>query len=198
MTRIEELDGIVRQFELNGHPFYQAWKMGTLPAPKLAEYADQYGHFVGTIAKGWETLGESFYAAEEREHEVLWADFKSAVGAEDGYIDPSTDTLVTAANNLFGSRPEAIGALYAFEAQQPYTSRAKLDGLNAHYTVSTEGKEYFRVHADDVAEVELLKKYAEGLSEEEFARAKNACAIVCAAMYGALDGIYFSRQTANA
>jgi pyrroloquinoline quinone (PQQ) biosynthesis protein C len=198
MTRVEQLDAIVKQFELNGHPFYQEWKMGTLPAWMLADYADQYAHFVGTIDEGWETLGQTFYAEEEREHEVLWADFRTAVGSRESGVTPSTDTLVTAAQNLFKTKPEAIGALYAFEAQQPYTSRAKLDGLNEHYSVSEEGKEYFRVHADDVAEVELLKKQAEELTEEEFARAKTACAIVCTAMYGALDGIYRSRQPANA
>lgn len=198
MTRVEQLDAIVNQFELNGHPFYQEWKMGTLPAVMLADYADQYAHFVGTIAEGWETLGEAFYADEEREHEILWTDFKTAVGARDNGVSNSTDTLVTAAKNLFQDKPEAIGALYAFEAQQPYTSRAKLDGLNEHYSVSEEGKEYFRVHADDIAEVELLKKQAESLTEEEFARAKTACAIVCTAMYGALDGIYRSRNLVNA
>ena len=198
MTRVEQLDAIVKQFELNGHPFYTDWKAGTLPARLLAVYGDQYGHFVGTIAEGWETLGESFYADEEREHEVLWADFKTAVGAQNATVNPSTDTLVTAAKNLFKSGPEAIGALYAFEAQQPYTSRAKLDGLNEHYTVSDAGKEYFRVHADDIAEIELLKQHIDRLSDAEFARAKTACAIVCSSMYGALDGVYFSRETVNA
>lgn len=198
MTRVEQLDAIVKQFELNGHPFYQEWKMGTLPAWMLADYADQYAHFVGTIDEGWETLGESFYAEEEREHEVLWADFRTAVGSRESGVTPSTETLVTAAQNLFKTKPEAIGALYAFEAQQPYTSRAKLDGLNEHYSVSEEGKEYFRVHADDIAEVELLKQRADELSDEEFARAKTACAIVCTAMYGALDGIYRAREVANA
>src|ERR1043166_2179528 len=129
MTRVEQLDAIVKQFELNGHPFYQEWKMGTLPAWMLAIYADQYSHFVGTIADGWETLGEDFYADEEREHEGLWSNFKTAVGARDSGISPSTDILVNASSNLFKTKPEAIGALYAFEAQQPYTSRAKLDGL---------------------------------------------------------------------
>ena len=106
--------------------------------------------------------------------------------------------LVTAARNLFQTKPEAIGALYAFEAQQPYTSRAKLDGLDEHYCVSDAGKEYFRVHADDIAEVELLQKHVEALSEAEFERAKTACAIVCSSMYGALDAVYFTRQTVEA
>ncbi len=198
MTRVDQLDAIVKQFELNGHPFYAEWKAGTLPEWQLRMYADQYGHFVGKIADGWETLGETFFADEEREHEVLWSDFRRSLGATGTGVLPSTETLVTAAGNLFKNKPEAIGALYAFEAQQPYTSRAKLDGLNEHYQVSNEGKEYFRVHADDIAEVELLKKYVESLTDAEFERAKTACAIVCASMYGALDGVYVSRQTVNA
>src|SRR5579862_3131930 len=112
MSRVEELDAIVKQFELNGHPFYAEWKAGTLPAWLLAVYADQYGHFIGSIAQGWETLGESFYADEEREHEVLWAEFKHAIGASSRDVLPGTDTLVTAARNLFATKPEAIGALY--------------------------------------------------------------------------------------
>ena len=30
-SRIEELDVIVRQFDLNEHPFYTEWRAGTLP-----------------------------------------------------------------------------------------------------------------------------------------------------------------------
>src|SRR5437016_1922957 len=93
MTRVEQLDAIVKQFELNGHPFYTEWKSGTLPAPMLAVYADQYKHFVGTIAEGWETLGETFYAEEEREHEVLWNDFRTALNTSGEQLSPSTETL---------------------------------------------------------------------------------------------------------
>jgi pyrroloquinoline-quinone synthase len=199
MTRSEQLDAIVRQFELNAHPFYQDWKAGTLPVAMLAEYGAQYGRFIGTIALGWETLGENHYAEEEREHEVLWADFKSDIGSEDSRRLTTTDTLVTAASNLFGSsKSEALGALYAFEAQQPSTARAKLDGLNEHYTLSDKGKEYFRVHADDIAEVDCLKAHLDGLSEPEFMQAKTACAVVCTAMYGALDGIYYYSKPMSA
>ena len=102
---------------------------------------------------------------------------------------------MTASKNLFNSPVEALGALYAFEAQQPHTSRSKLEGLIEHYTVGTEGQEYFKVHADDFAEAELIREKIGALTDEEFARTKTACSIVCAAMYGALDGIYFARET---
>jgi pyrroloquinoline-quinone synthase len=190
MDRISQLDAIIGQFDLNGHPFYQEWRMGTLPLEKLRDYAGEYGQFVGTIASGWDTLGEAHYAEEERVHEKLWDDFKAAIGCEYVSNHHHTDTLVTAAKNLYSTRPEAIGALYAFEAQQPNTTQSKLDGLNEHYNVSEKGKEYFVVHASDFCEVELLKKYVTEMSDADFIRCKNACALLCSAMWGGLDGIY--------
>lgn len=198
MTRVEQLDAIIEQFNLNNHPFYQAWRMGTLPTAKLETYAAEYGNFIGTIAKGWDTIGEHGYAEEEREHEVLWSNFKSGLGVSGTGSLATTNTLVTAANAFFGEKATAVGALYSFEAQQPNTSRSKLDGLNEHYSLSAEAKEYFVVHADDIHEVEDLKGYVARQSEEEFAQTKAACAVVCAAMWTALDGVYYARETVSA
>ena len=166
--------------------------MGTLPVEKLRDYAAEYGAFVGTIDQGWETIGETHYAEEEREHEELWAGFQLALGSGARSQRPQTETLVTAAGNAFGSKPEAIGALYAFEAQQPNTAQTKLEGLREHYNVGEAGEKYFVVHANDFNEVEDLKVHLANLSDAEFERAKTACAVVCSAMYGALDGVYYT------
>jgi pyrroloquinoline-quinone synthase len=198
MDRISQLDAIIELFDLNKHPFYQEWRMGTLPEEKLKSYAVEYQAFVGTIAAGWDTVGEPKYGEEERYHELLWTKFKSELGASGTASLKSTDTLVTASTNLFEQPVEALGALYAFEAQQPHTSKSKLDGLLEHYTISEEGREYFRVHADDFAEAELIRERVKALSDEEFGRVKTACAIVCSSMWGALDGIYYARETVNA
>lgn len=198
MSRISQLDAIIEQFDLNKHPFYQDWRMGMLPVEKLKSYAVEYQAFVGTIASGWETVGQDHYAEEERFHELLWAKFRAELGASGTAELSSTETLVLAANNLFNKPAEALGALYAFEAQQPHTSRSKLDGLREHYGLSEEGQEYFLVHADDLAEAELIRTKVAELSDADFERAKTACAIVCSAMYGALDGIYYARETVNA
>ena len=191
MNRIQELESIVAQHDLNLHPFYQEWRAGTLPLSKLVDYSGEYGLFVSTIASGWDTIGETRYANEEREHEVLWDDFKGALGFEILTSWPQTNTMVQAATNLFLTKAEAIGALFAFEAQQPHTAKSKLDGLNEHYALSETGKEYFVVHAEDFAEVDDLKRHIASLTDEEFARTKTACAILSAAMWGALDGIYY-------
>jgi pyrroloquinoline-quinone synthase len=198
MDRISQLDAIVAQFDLNRHPFYQDWAMGTLPVEKLRLYAAEYARFVDTIDEGWDTVGQSHYAEEERVHEALWADFRREIGGASESALAGTDTLATAARNLYAERATAYGALYAFEAQQPNTSRSKLDGLNAHYAVSDKAKEYFRVHADDFAEAECLREAIRGLSDAEFEQTKTACAIVCAAMWGALDAIYYARETVTA
>lgn len=190
--RVQELDAIVDQFDLNRHPFYQDWRMGTLPVEKLRDYAGEYGQFVGTIAEGWEALDETHYAEEEREHEVLWGDFKTAIGAAAVSNRSATNTLVTAAKNAFRHPTTALGALYAFEAQQPHTSQVKLDGLIEHYAVSEAGQEYFKVHANDIAERDLLRERAAKMSDAEFAQTKIACALLGAAMWSALDGVYYA------
>jgi pyrroloquinoline-quinone synthase len=190
MDRISQLDALVSQFDLNSHPFYQDWRAGTLPVEKLRRYAAEYGRFVGTVATGWEALEEPQYAEEERLHERLWAKFQLAVGAGPARSCAHVDSMVTAAQNSYKSAPEAAGALYAFEAQQPSTSQSKLDGLKEHYSIEGEGAEYFAVHAGDVRERDLLRERVKAMTDEEFARCKSACALMCAAMWSGLDGVY--------
>ena len=56
--RIDELDEIVRQWDLNAHPFYQAWRAGTLPVERLAAYAAEWAPFIGMLDQGWDRIGE--------------------------------------------------------------------------------------------------------------------------------------------
>lgn len=194
MNRVQELQEVIARHELNTHPFYQEWRAGTLPKEKLTDYSGEYGRFVALIAKGWDTIGEGAYADEEREHELFWNDFKDELGC--GFLsnNPQTEVLVASASNLFATKAEAVGALYAFEAQQPNTSRSKLDGLNEHYAMSDKAKHYFVVHADDVHEVQdLEEKYIANMTDAEFSRCKTACSIVSAAMWSALDGVYYAK-----
>ena len=190
MDRTAELDQIIAKYDLNQHPFYQEWVAGTLPVAKLQAYAAEYGHFIATIADGWDVLGMHDIAEEERWHEKLWSDFRDSIGARSTCENAETKDLVAKSKAGSASRDAAIGALYAFEAQQPHTSASKLKGLNAHYTVSEEGKRYFEIHAEDVTEPQLLAKLASELSDEQFLIAKENCDAVCQAMWTALDGVY--------
>ncbi|MBS1709049.1 MAG: iron-containing redox enzyme family protein [Armatimonadetes bacterium] len=191
--RIAQIDAIVAQFDINNHPFYQEWAAGTLPNAKLQDYAGEYGRFIGTIARGWETIGEPAIAEEERDHEVLWGDFRYELGLKAESRRAQTDVLVNAATQYFGEPAEALGALYAFEAQQPRTSEAKLEGLKTHYKeITDKGREYFRIHAADFAEPEMLRAKMAEMTDSDFARTKSACTVVCAAMWSALDGVYYA------
>jgi pyrroloquinoline-quinone synthase len=196
--RIDALDAIVAQYNLNNHPFYQAWRMGQISTDMLADYAAEYGKFIALIDKGWDTLGYPQYAEEEREHVILWSQFQAELNDPTPSNRVQTNVLVEAASSLFSEKASSLGALYSFEAQQPHTSQSKLDGLNEHYQFTEKGKEYFVVHAGEEYEVEDLQKKIAEFSEAEFEQAKSACSVVCSSMWAALDGIYYARQTIEA
>lgn len=190
--RIAEIDQIIARHDLGQHPFYQNWRNGTLPKAKLATYSSEYGEFVKTIGQGWATVGLPQYVQEETEHVGLWATFRDELGAPEGATNTQTKALVDVARNLFATRPEAVGALYAFEAQQPATATTKLDGLRAHYGVSEKAEEYFVVHARQHSEYQDLQVMLNAMSDDDFARAKTACAFLATAMWSGLDGVYYT------
>jgi pyrroloquinoline-quinone synthase len=192
--RNQALDAIVTRHDLNQHPFYQAWRAGTLPAAALGHYAAEYEPFIRSIELGWRTLGESGHADVEREHGELWASFRHALAEktpEAGMLPscPETAALVDGARASFTDTASALGALYAFEAQQPSTARSKLDGLVEHYGLPESALAYFRDHADDYGERELLRARLDGLDAAGLARATAACERTCRAMWSALDGV---------
>jgi pyrroloquinoline-quinone synthase len=192
--RIDELDAIVSGYDLNEHPFYAEWRAGTLPVERLAEYADEWAPFIAAIDRGWERIGFPDYAAEEREHDELWGRFRAALGAGRDMSRPQSKTLLAVGEHAFESVPEALGALYSFEVQQPATASSKLAGLREHYagTVDDDALRYFVEHAVETDEPDMLAKLIDGLSEGDFARARTACAIFSAAAWGALDGVYYT------
>lgn len=193
-SRIAELDAIVAQFDLNEHPFYVEWRAGTLPIERLAEYADEWAPFIGVVDAGWDRIGYPEYAAEEREHDLLWARFRGALNARGAMNRPQSKTLLAVGENAFASVPESLGALYSFEVQQPVTASSKLAGLREHYagTVDADAQQYFVEHAIETDEPAMLAARIEVLSDGEFARAKTACATFSAAAWGALDGVYYT------
>ena len=193
-SRIDELNAIVRQFDLNEHPFYAEWRAGTLPIERLAEYADEWAPFISVVDQGWERIGYPDYAAEERQHDELWSRFRAALYATGEMHLPQSRTLLAVGKNSFASVPESLGALYSFEIQQPVTASSKLAGLREHYagTVDSDAQQYFVEHAVETDEPAMLAELIEGLTDGDFARARTACATFSAAAWGALDGVYYT------
>ena len=175
-------DGLVARRSLLQHPFYVAWSHGTLPVPALRAYARDYGAFIRTVAQGWEAAGEAHIAGIEECHADVW-NHTFAASLETVITDepqtPEVAALVDTARGLFADRASALGALYAFEAQQPYTAQSKLAGLREHYRQLPEPcGEYFRLHTDDFDEPTLLAAQREALPADGQAQAVAACAVL--------------------
>ena len=185
------LDSKIADHNLLDHPFYQAWSAGELPRNALRSYAREYGAFIGTVPNGWEAVGDAETAAEEIEHIDLWADF--ATGLDTTVSEaaiPQVKALVETANALFSERATALGALYAFEAQQPATAESKLVGLQAFYQLPKTVEPYFETHAHNAYEAEMLLAHIAELPSESHAAVIEACERMSAALWNALTGIY--------
>ena len=199
-TASDRCDAHVARRSLLQHPFYLAWSDGTLPVPALKEYAHDYGAFIRTVGQGWETVGEAHIAGVEAGHAQVW-ETTFAAGLETGVDAPRTAeaaALVDAARELFADHATALGALYAFESQQPYTAQSKLAGLREHYQqLPACCGEYFRLHEDDFDEPALLAARMNALSAAEQERAVTACERMSRSLHDALTGIHAPHRTAH-
>jgi pyrroloquinoline-quinone synthase len=188
----DQLDAIVSDKNLLNHPFYQEWSAGTLPQAALASYAAEWGPFVALVPKGWEAHGDVSIAVEERTHVELWSRFADGLATR-VLAEPTLDAtrqLAETSDRLFSDPVTSLGALYAFEAQQPHTSTSKLEGLRAHYAVGERAEEYFAVHCDDVHEMEILAGRIAALPAADQDRAVAACRETADALWDALTGIH--------
>ena len=187
-----DFDQIVERWNLKRHPFYTAWSAGTLPESALRRYAAEWGAFIAAVPEGWRTLGATDHASEEVQHAALWREFATEIGAKVAAepASPASRALATTARRLFSERATAVGALFAFEAQQPETASKKLAGLRTHYaSLGSQGR-YFAVHADDYGESSILRGMAEDLTPAERARASAACAELGRALWDGLSGVH--------
>ncbi len=186
-----QLDSILEKWSLLKHPFYQAWSAGTLPVEALKVYASEYGTFVSILAEGWNTLQDDETAEEEREHAKLWEKFAAALGAKiESPQIRQTQKLIDTARTLFARRASTLGAMYAFEAQQPATAQSKLAGLKTHYSLPAAVEPYFEVHAENWHESEKILKAISALTAEEQDEAVAACEKMSKSLWNALTGIH--------
>ena len=181
---------VFEQYNLLEHPFYLAWNEGKLTKEQMAVYAAGYGSFIQLISKGWQAAGEQAIAREEEEHYVLWKNFAESLATKNILANISqVHELVSSVKNCFGSYAGALGALYAFEAQQPATASSKLEGLKKHYSNWQADETYFTIHQADFEEPALLEEKINSLSKEEKLVAALACEETCSLLWNALTGI---------
>lgn len=191
MTLKTKLDNAIGDLALLNSRFYQAWNEGELPRAALAQYASEYGRFIQMLPAGWETLSDVETAEEEHEHAELWDRFAAALDTRVSNQDSTQVAgLIGTAERLFSKSNTALGAMYAFEVQQPETSVSKLEGLRQFYPVPAEAEEYFQVHSANHHESEKLLARMSSLSETDQAEAVDACREMSLALWNALDAIY--------
>ena len=121
----------------------------------------------------------------------MWADFADGLNTEVSEAQvPQVNTLLETADKLFSDGETALGALYAFEAQQPETAKSKLAGLKAFYQLPEKVEPYFETHSHNEHEAEkLLARIAE-LSPDAQQTVVHACEQMSSALWDALTGIH--------
>ena len=187
----QALDSKIADHNLLNHPFYQAWSAGELPVEALQSYAREYGAFISTLPEGWETLDDAETAEEETEHIDMWADFAAGLDTTVAEAQiPQVKVLMETAHELFSQPTTALGALYAFESQQPATAQSKLAGLKAFYQLPKSVEPYFETHSHNEHEAEKLLERIGALPSDSHATVVLACEKMSTALWDALTGIH--------
>lgn len=187
----EQLNEGIDRWALLRHPFYQAWESGKLPLKALQSYAREYGAFIARLPLGWETVGDPTTANEEREHAELWQQFSSGLDTQIGEAQLNgVVELVAKSERLFATPAAALGALYAFEAQQPATAASKLEGLRKHYNLPAGAEPYFETHSSNQHESAKLLELIAALPAAERQVALRGCEEMSEALWNALTAIY--------
>lgn len=178
------------QPRLLDHVFYKAWMAGEVSLPSLAAYHKSYGEFISRIPGYWQRVVEAFQpefpgehpvVQDERRHILLWEQWgrRLTPASEFPLLEPLTREL----DAMTPSR--LLGALQAFEVQQPEVARTKKDGLKRHYGFKDEDLAYFDEHEKEEAHIafgqHLAQRYADP-KEYEGGFARGA-----ALVYSSLD-----------
>ena len=194
------------------HPFYIEWTNGTLPIPKLQEYARQYYHFEASFPRYLSSIHARTEQPEirqllldnlwdeehgDRNHPVLWLEFAAALGVDAADVKaaklrPETEMLVQHYNRTSREAPlaEALGTLFAYEGQVPAIAWQKIKGLTEYYNFEPKQFEFFSVHlVADIghagAEMESIEMSCE--DEDGVLRAVDTA---CDRLLSFLDGCY--------
>jgi pyrroloquinoline-quinone synthase len=216
---LEQLDAAIAKKNLLRHPFYQDWQTGKLTKQDLQLYAAQYYRHVEAFPKHLRVLAartegpirkivEENLAEEENpnaSHPKLWRDFAAALGVGEDDITccpalPGTQNVVQTFREICGDRtvPEAVAALYAYEAQVPEIATTKIDGLKTFYNITQpEALAYFEVHEEaDLAHRAAWHKWLLENANDDHAEILATTNEALDALWGALDAVHQTKSCA--
>jgi len=222
----QELDARILRYDLLQHAYYTAWSRGELTREDLREYASEYWHHVSAFPSYLSALHSQLPDGELRRtvlvnladeegmtdgtpHSDMWMDFASGMGANDADVrarelNPETRALISHfRETMYGSLPEALAALYAYESRVPAIAKTKEEGLAKHYAADEATRRYFTVHT--VADVFHSQVWRDLLVEElaanpekeaeQMEAALESAENAARALWTTLDGIEAERQS---
>ncbi|MDC1067897.1 hypothetical protein OAQ99_01920 [Candidatus Kapabacteria bacterium] len=157
------------KYRLLDHPFYQAWTKGEITKEQLSKYHASYREFIKEMPNYWQKIIDGFednstfgarVVSDEKEHIGLWEQWQSKLPTTDGF--PSMDDINSELQQMNTS--ELLGAIQAFETQQPEVAITKKEGLKEHYGYEDAELIYFDDHMEEEAHIafgkSLAKRYA--------------------------------------
>jgi len=162
-------------YRLLEHPFYQAWTMGDVTAEQLSAYHKSYNEFITEMPKYWTKIANAFGQTEDAQtiideetaHIDLWAKWESKLPAVNSF--PRMNTVLTSFANMTPS--ELLGAVHAFEIQQPEVAKTKKEGLIKWYGFNDAETIYFDEHISEEDHIKFGNLLAETYAnKEEFER----------------------------
>jgi pyrroloquinoline-quinone synthase len=218
-----ELSQLMEEHDLLRHPFYEAWRAGSLTLHDLREYASEYYHHVASfpvylrefaarlplgdlrqsvLANLWDELGMN--AGTNRAHSLLWIDFAVGTGVLPNDVFARSpmrevaaliETFLTFACS--GTSAEVLAAFYVYESQVPRIAREKAETLRTKYGLDTAACGYFTLHATaDIAHARVWREQLDRLLSADAKAPKPAMVAAeraAKALWKALDGINAKR-----
>lgn len=164
------------KYKLLDHPFYKNWTEGKISMDQLARYGASYQEFIKKVPDYWMKVINAFNVTDknyskivndELRHIGLWEEWISLI--ERPSVFPRMTSVIEEFNSY--SPSALLGALYAFETQQPEVARTKKKGLMEHYGFDKKSLRYFDEHmAEDehIAFNKALSRVFADQSEFEF------------------------------
>jgi pyrroloquinoline quinone (PQQ) biosynthesis protein C len=167
------------------HAFYRAWMNGEIPVEMLAAYHRSYLDFISRIPGYWQRVVDAFQpdepgehpvVQEERRHILLWEQWGRRLTPPDEF--PRLDSLLDSLDEMTPSA--LLGALHAFEVQQPEVARTKKEGLIRHYGFRSEDLTYFDEHQKEEGHIAFGAGLASRFADQvEFTAGIERGALLC-------------------
>ncbi len=162
------------KYKLLDHPFYQAWTMGEVTFEQLSKYHKSYNDFIQLMPTYWDRINKGFnlndadskrIVEDETRHIGQWQMWNGNLPSTETF--PKMEEVLSTFANMTPS--ELLGAVQAFEMQQPEVAHTKKEGLLNHYGYQAGELIYFDEHMEEEAHISyglgLRDKYA---NAEEF------------------------------